>query len=361
MGIKDLTQFLKKVDPELFVQVPLGKFAGHNLAVDASIFLYKFMCVTAQFSGGNWMDMFIAMVQWIRKWDINPIFVFDGAPPEEKSATQQERRERKAQIEEKTATIADVLKAVSAEPLNGALSSELQSQVNELLKIETELMPRKQVIFDLEVLHKKISSQSVRISTAEVKKLQAILTAAGLRCLNAVGEAERACAWLSHAGIVSGVITNDSDILVYGETVFIQDIKPNKTDCTVIRHCDILQSLDFTGEQFRDFCIMCGMDYNSRIHKIGPAKAYELLKKHQSIERICEENNLDPAPLLHQRVRELIEIQGETGESLFKEHPFNVNPPIPKRKELELLLLKSGSRYTAEQLVNYKARFWIEQ
>lgn len=358
MGIKDLTQFLKKLEPELFVQVPLEKFSGHNFAVDASIFLYKFKCVTAQFSG-NWIDMFIALVQWLRKWDITPIFVFDGAPPEEKSATQQERRERKAQIVEKIETIKGVLKQVSEAPLNSALSNDLTAQVNEFLKVDTsEMMPRKQVIFELDALYKRVSGQSVRISGDDIKQLQAILGAMGLRCLNATGEAERACAWLMHKGHVSAVLTNDSDILVYGETVLVQDVKPNKTDCTVIRHCDILEATGFTSEQFRDFCIMCGMDYNARIPKIGPAKAYELLRKRGSIEEIVRGEGLDARPLRYERVRELLTIRTDDEKLLFKE-TFNGNPPIPNRKELEMLLLRNNSRYPPEQLVNYKARFTV--
>ena len=56
----------------------------------------------------------------------------------------------------------------------------------------------------------------------------------------------------------------------------------------------ILQILNFTYEQFVDFCILCGCDYTNKIPKLGSETAYKYIKAHGNIETIidlyCGEN-----------------------------------------------------------------------
>ena len=47
-----------------------------------------------------------------------------------------------------------------------------------------------------------------------------------------------------------------------------------------------MESLGLTEEQFIDFCIMCGCDYNKNIPKVGPANSYTLIKEHKSIDNL---------------------------------------------------------------------------
>ena len=53
--------------------------------------------------------------------------------------------------------------------------------------------------------------------------------------------------------------------------------------------------------QKNNLCILCGTDYNKNIYKVGPKKAYDLLKKHESIDNFT----IDTSILNHIRVREL--------------------------------------------------------
>ena len=69
-----------------------------------------------------------------------------------------------------------------------------------------------------------------------------------------------------------------------------------------------LQSLDISSDQFLDLCIMCGTDYNKNIYKVGPEKAFKLLKEHGTIDDLLNKSVLDEASisvLKHVRVREL--------------------------------------------------------
>lgn len=359
MGIKDLCQFLKKLQPELIVSVPLEQLSGHALAVDASVYLYKFICVNNQFKG-NWIDMFITLVQWLRRFNIRPVFVFDGKPPQEKSATQTERRERRQKIQDQSALLESVLEQLGDYELNAEIPAELTTTIETVLQESIEMMPRKQVLVELNNRYKKILGQNVRITREDIDKIKNILKFAGLPVLQATGEAERSCAWLCRWGFVSGVITSDSDVLAYGSTVFIQDIRANQPECKMIRHCDVLETTGFTEEQFKDFCIMCGTDYNERIPNIGPAKAYQLLHAQQTIENIGME--MDVSPLAHTTCRNLFTVPDKSAAKELFEGEFSTHYSKPNQGQLTWLLNQVNSRFSAKELIEnpYKATFLIK-
>jgi len=48
-----------------------------------------------------------------------------------------------------------------------------------------------------------------------------------------------------------------------------------------------------TRLQFVDLCILCGCDYTKNIGNIGPTKAYQLIQKYGSIERVLKKIELD--------------------------------------------------------------------
>lgn len=358
MGIKDLCQFLRKREPELVVEIPLNKFSGHSLAIDASVYLYKFISINNQFQG-NWIDMFISLIQWIRKNGIQPIFIFDGAPPKEKEHTQNQRREQRLRNEEKCKQLEALIDSLDEYNINQNLPEKIKIAVDTVLEADSEYMPRKEVLVKLNEKYKKLNGQAVRISKEDLENIQKILEYMGLPWMKAIGEAERACAWLCKWKHVSGVITSDSDILVYPDTIFIQDVKINKNECTIIRHVDVLDQLEFSNDQFKDFCIMCGTDYNDRIPGIGPVKAFDLLQKHSSIEKIAKEEKINIEPLNHQTVRQLFTVPNEDSPSeLFEK--LRIFPKQGNAKELALILMKNNSRFSAEDIiVNYSSKFKI--
>ena len=92
-----------------------------------------------------------------------------------------------------------------------------------------------------------------------------------------------------------GVISEDSDVLAYGSNILLCDLNISNGDCNVIYLPSLLKSLDMNYNQFIEFCVMCGTDYNTNIPGIGIIKCYELIKKYNSIENIfnCEEKLID--------------------------------------------------------------------
>ena len=78
MGIKYLNRiFNSNCNDTSIYKIHLQHFAGKRIAVDASIFLYRFL------GEEKLIEQMYLMVSIFRNYDITPIFVFDGvAPPE---------------------------------------------------------------------------------------------------------------------------------------------------------------------------------------------------------------------------------------------------------------------------------------
>ena len=107
------------------------------------------------------------------------------------------------------------------------------------------------------------------------------------------------CANLALNGKVDGVLSDDTDVLAYGTKLFLTGINTTKNSCIEIQIDNILSQINFTYEQFRDLCIMCGTDYNRNIPKVGSINAYKLIIQYESIENIGNETKHDISILKH--------------------------------------------------------------
>ena len=355
MGIKGLCQFLRKTAPDLVVEVPLSSLSGQRLAVDASVYLYKFICIDNQFKG-QWVDMFINFIVWLRKNNIRPLFIFDGKPPKQKERTQKERRANRHRIEQKVLELEEILETLNEYDINDPIPADLRVRINDAVNQDTAYWSRKEIMREINNRFKKENSKAIHIGPAENKRIQDLLTFMGLPWFKAAGEAERTCAWLCKWEYVKGVITTDSDVLAYGAPIFVQNVRINQDTCNIIRHEDVLQVLDLTPIQFIDFCIMCGTDYNERIPGIGPARAYNLMCEHENLDCISD-TTLDTTILYHTEGRQLFTLPAKDDvksviDGCGKKFKIPAIQQISKG-ELTMLLLKCNSRFTVEEIEMY--------
>lgn len=363
MGIKDLCQFLRKIAPDLVVEVPLSSLSGQRLAVDASVYLYKFICMDNQLKG-QWVDMFINFIVWLRKNNIRPLFVFDGKPPKQKERTQKERRAVRHRVEQKVIDLTELMDILESHDPDEQLPDDIKQRIDNILHLDTTFWSLKEMQREIYSLFKKENSKVIHIGPAENKKVQDLLSFMGLPWFKAAGEAERTCAWLCKFNYVKGVITTDSDVLAYGAPIFVQDVRVNQYTCKIIRHQDVLEVLDLSEKQFLDFCIMCGTDYNERMPGIGPAKAYKLLCDHDDLDSISQ--HVDTSILYYGEGRELFTLPPADDATTIVEgsgKEFKI-PPIKQmsKGELTLLLLKANSRFTIEEIERYtfQPKFRVE-
>lgn len=338
--------WIKKVAPNCVHEVPLSSLSGQRIAVDTSIFLYQFICITNS-GRGNYFDMFINMILWLLKNNIRPVFVFDGPPPPEKDRTKNERKAAKVKLENKVRELEDLLDILDNYTVND-LPEEIQKRINEILETNTETFPLKKIVNELSIKFKKYNSQCIYVTKEDTKKIQDLLKYMGLPYINSEYEAEKTCSWLTFHGYTKAVLTRDSDVLAYAAPFFLRNVSANKEMCEIICYQDLIDTVGLTKEEFIDFCIMCGTDYNYNIPKIGPSKAYSLIQEFGSIENV-EKAGYDVSILFHNDARRLFTLP-----------PDDPNFRIPVIEEmdvnnLDILLFKNNSRFTLKEI--YYTRF----
>ena len=78
MGIKNLTSIIKHNAPNGISKVHLSEYRGRVIAIDTSIYLYKYMY------NGNYLNNFVKQILRLLRNNITPLYIFDGKPPEQK-------------------------------------------------------------------------------------------------------------------------------------------------------------------------------------------------------------------------------------------------------------------------------------
>src|SRR5690606_23966010 len=86
-------------------------------------------------------------------------------------------------------------------------------------------------------------------------------------------DAEAFCAYLNRIGVVDHVITEDSDVILYGAKSWWK-FCTNNCRSFIQYNCDELRKID--GIDFVDLYMLCGCDYTPRCGK--PKDIYEKIK-----------------------------------------------------------------------------------
>jgi Chloriridovirus flap endonuclease 1-A len=174
--------------------------------------------------------------------------------------------------------------------------------------------------FDIGIVSSSIKDRhkyDVEISRSDYKILKILLKILNVTYIQAPGEAEAYCAYLMSKDLVDGVVSNDSDLLTYGCTKLILHI--NNDQCQYINLNILLEGLNFTKEQFVDFCIMCGTDYNVNIPSIGIQRSFRMISTYGSIDEI---KHPQKDCLNHIRIREIFKTYGNVDDKVLVEVPY---------------------------------------
>jgi 5'-3' exonuclease len=312
MGIKNLHHFLRKACPLIYTENHLSKYAYKKLAVDTSIFMCRFKTTY----GRQWLDAFLQLVAIMRENEVHPVFVYDAKAPIEKEEERKLRTLARIKTKEKADHICaswETYKSLFKDDekcfgLNGVIPLEREKMTPELCEFinkgYAEYEAHSIVAIDNAIDHMLNTLLSIRSEDFELTRT--FFDIMGVPYLLATGEAEATCAMLCRMGLVDAVLSEDTDVLNYKAPRFLHKLNMNQQTLVEIEYEDMLSRLDMTEDQFLDFCIMCGTDYNNNLYKIGPEKSFRLLKKHGSIENIKINNpTLDMSSFPYLRSREL--------------------------------------------------------
>lgn len=298
MGIKHLHKILKKYAPNCYDSVSLSEFAYKRIAIDVSLYLYKYKAI----AGDQWLDSFVNLVCCLRKWNIHCVFVYDSKAPIEKEDEQKRRRVTRAKQTDRVKDLEDELQEYQK---NGKIGEKIM----EISKNEKpiSLLRKLDIKIDTDLVQQKINSMKsmiISITEAELQITRNLCDILEIPYLKAISEAEAYCSYLAIHGKVDAVLSEDTDVIAYGAPIFLTKLDIYREIVTVITYEKILKETEMIKPTFVDLCIMCGCDYNSNIPKIGPEKSYLLMKKYGTIDKINE----DTSTLHHIRVRELFSI-----------------------------------------------------
>ena len=232
MGIQYLNSFLRnKTNNGSIKKIGLAWLSGKVIAIDTSIYLYRFLAEEALLE-----NMYIMLSQF-RYYNITPIFVFDGKAPIEKSKLLEKRSIDKNNAEKKYYLLEEELKYLK----------------------DTE--KRQEICENMLSLKKKF----IRVRRIDTQKVQELITAFGATYIEADAEADEVCARLVIKKVAYACLSEDMDLFVYGCPRVIRYLSLiNKT--VVIYYLDnILKDLEMTLKEFKEICIISGTDYNFSI------------------------------------------------------------------------------------------------
>lgn len=228
---------------------------GKTIAVDAYIILYKLLTTTIKndgspyFSNGKNVSAIIGMSRTYEKifksLNINPIFVFDGKPLEEKYETIKERNSKKN----------DAYKKYEEAKTEGNFDDM-----------------------------KKYSVRTVKITYDIVSSFKEYISTLGYSYVNATHDAEAVCAELVNNGFADYALTQDTDTILYGCNGIIRNLKSSTYD--LVSSERILRNLNLTNNQLIYLAIITGTDYNVGIYGIGANKGLKYVKNANSIEEV---------------------------------------------------------------------------
>jgi flap endonuclease-1 len=224
---------------------------GSRVAIDVPIFAYKFIYSERTYESLE--KRFIIFAEDLRQKKCEPIFVFDGA---KLALKDQERLKR-----QKTRDRCNELSAQKA-----------SAHIENLLDLDIEIVDD----FFNGILFPTFK---------EYATLKGKLDSLGYTTKQAKYEAEALCAYLVKTDVAWCAITEDTDAIAFGSkrTILKYFEEPQEANLDFI-----LEGLELNQQQFIELCCLLGCDFCNNIYMIGPAGAYDLMKKYGSIDAIFE-------------------------------------------------------------------------
>lgn len=142
---------------------------------------------------------------------------------------------------------------------------------------------------------KKDRRDADEVTQTMVQECQALLRLFGLPYITAPMEAEAQCAELVHLGLVDGIVTDDSDIFLFGGT----RVYKNMFNAAKFVECYLLSDLEkeyaLDRQKLIRFAHLLGSDYTEGVPGVGPVTALEILTDFSDLEEFstwCEKVQL---------------------------------------------------------------------
>lgn len=228
MGIRNLNRYLRENCPDSIRCINMSELAGKRIAVDISIYLYKYE------ADNTLLENMYIMLSIFRYYNIIPIFIFDGKPPPEKKALIQKRKEDRESAQQE------------------------YEQLKALIDSKDSDEDKQDIIAAMDQLKKQI----VQINKEKVETVKELIRAYGATYYDAPGEADELCALLVIKKKVWACLSEDMDMFVYGCTRVLRYFSLISHTVVLYYTKGILDELKMSQKEFKEICVLSGTDYN---------------------------------------------------------------------------------------------------
>lgn len=253
MGIRYLNKYLMQNCKNKSIEKKhLSYLGGKKIVVDTSIYLYKYQAQNAL------QENFYHMISLFRKYNIHPLFVFDGKPPIEKMDTLKERKELKDIAETKYYDLNNSLENMDSD----------DEELRETILLEMEQLKR----------------QFTKISDKNVKSVKKIMDAYGVSYYDAPGEADKVCAYLCEK-YQFPCMSDDMDMFVFECPFVIRQFQLSNGTFLFYKKDEILQELQMSFPLFKQICVLSGTDYNIYDNNTSLNETLKWLKEYKKNEQ----------------------------------------------------------------------------
>lgn len=233
MGIRNLNRFIQTKCPTASSRIHLEQLRGKKIAVDTSIYMYRFAGENAL------LENMYLMASLFRHYNIHAVFVFDGIPPPQKTELIESRRRKKDQAKQQYDIVAEQLK---------------QKKRTEYYNPE---------IVELEETMTQLRKKFARLRDCDVENVKELLVSFGFAIIDAEGEADVLCAKLAIKKRVYACLSDDTDMFVYGCPVVLRHISLLNHSVVSYTMTDILTEIGISQQEFKMMCVVNGTDYDA--------------------------------------------------------------------------------------------------
>jgi 5'-3' exonuclease len=250
MGISKLNRWLlDKCSPASIRKYHLFDLQDKRIAVDMSIYLYKFLV------DGHFMEHLYLFLATLRYYCICPVIIFDGKAPAEKQATIQRRKKEKKDAKAQYLLLEEEL-AHTEDPL---LIKELQQKICVLKK------------------------RMVRITWAHIDATIDLIKAFGFEYYLAPNEADQLCVHLALTNYVYAILSDDMDLLLSGAPRLLRGFHISTHEVNLYDTNAILVDMGMTLEDFRATVALTGTDYelNTPRPNMSIKRCFELYEEYR--------------------------------------------------------------------------------
>lgn len=209
-------------------------------------------------TSGRFVDFAMHRVRMLQHFGVIPFLIFDGDYLPSKAATEADREKRREDS-----------RRAGLELLNAGKTSQAHLELQKAVDVTPEM---------------------ARQLIDELKKTD-------VQYIVAPYEADAQMVYMERKGIIDGILSEDSDLLVFGAKCLLTKldqygncIEINKADFCACREVSLT---GWTDTEFRRMAILSGCDYLASINNMGLKTAYRIIRRHKTIEKVLRMLSFD--------------------------------------------------------------------